>query len=200
MGGRPVTALVQRGLPPALRAGAAQLYWQAFGGKLGRVLGPRAKALAFLERAIREDQVIVALDLSGNLLGIAGFKTPEGSFAGGGVADMRAIYGRIGAAWRGGLLRLLAQEIDNTRFLLDGICVTPAARGQGLGAALLQAICDEAGSRGYRAVRLDVVDGNWRARALYARLGFVAEKTEKLGLLRFVFGFASSTTMVRALD
>ena len=50
---------------PAARTSAAprpQLYWQAFGGKLGRVLGPDARALAFLERVIREDHVIVALE------------------------------------------------------------------------------------------------------------------------------------------
>ena len=30
-----MTVSIRRGLPPALRPQAAQLYWQAFGGKLG---------------------------------------------------------------------------------------------------------------------------------------------------------------------
>jgi ribosomal protein S18 acetylase RimI-like enzyme len=42
-----------------------------------------------------------------------------------------------------------------------------------------------------------VVDTNWRAKALYARLGFKIEKTASIGPLRHVFGFAAATTMVR---
>jgi RimJ/RimL family protein N-acetyltransferase len=48
-------------------------------------------------------------------------------------------------------------------------------------------------------VRLDVIDGNARARALYARFGFVAVKTERLGMLRHFFGFDASTTMIKDL-
>ena len=46
----------------------------------------------------------------------------------------------------------------------------------------------------------DVVQENFRARALYERQGFQAVRTEDLGLLRFLFGFASSTVMVRPLE
>ena len=156
---------VEIGLPEALRRDAAHLYWQAFGGKLGAVLGPDASALRFLERVIRLDQVIVARD-GDQLLGLAGFKTPQGSFAGGSPADMRAVYGRFGGFWRTALIGFLARDIDNERFLLDGICVVPERRGEGIGAALMAEIAAEAARRGYSAVRLDVVDGNFRARAL----------------------------------
>ena len=189
---------VEVGLPEALRRDAAHLYWQAFGGKLGAVLGPEARALRFLERVIRLDQVIVARD-GDQLLGLAGFKTPQGSFAGGSPADMRAVYGRIGAFWRMALIGLLSRDIDNDRFLLDGICVAPQRRGQGIGAALMAEIAAEAARRGYSAVRLDVVDDNFRARALYERLGFRAVKQQRLGPLRHIFGFAVATTMVREL-
>jgi ribosomal protein S18 acetylase RimI-like enzyme len=193
-----VSLRVEHGLPEALRADAARLYWQAFGSKLGAVLGPDARALRFLERVIRLDQVIVARD-GDELLGLAGFKTPEGSFAGGTAADMRAIYGRIGAFWRMALIGLLSRDIDNERFLLDGICVAPHMRSQGIGAALMEEIAEEGARRGYTAVRLDVVDGNFRARALYERLGFRAVKQQRLGPLRHVFGFSVATTMVRDL-
>ncbi len=186
-----------RGLPRGQRKAAAELYWQAFGGKLGRVLGPDPLALAFLDRVIRADHAIVALDPKGKLVGLAGFKTPKGAFAGGGFADLRAIYGLPGAVWRGFLLRLLGREIDNSRFLMDGICVQREARGEGVGSRLIEAICDEARARGYSEVRLDVVDTNWRARALYERLGFTVAGSERLGPLRHVFGFTSATLMVR---
>lgn len=188
---------ISQGLPEALRVQAAGLYWQAFGGKLGRVMGPDARAIGFLTRVIRADHALVALDDQGALLGLAGFKTPAGSFAGGTWADMRAVYGPLGLAWRAPLLALLSREVDNDRFLLDGLCVAPAARSLGVGSALLAAIEDEARSRGYGHVRLDVINTNWRARALYERLGYMAVKTEPLGPLRHVFGFDAAVTMVK---
>lgn len=190
----------QTGLPEPLRAEAARLYWQAFGGKLGRVMGPDAKAHSFLERVIRADHAVVALDDTGRLLGLAGFKTPIGGFAGGDWADMRQSYGVFGSAWRALPLALLSRDVDNDRFLLDGICVAAKARGHGVGSALLAAIEDEARARGYAYVRLDVIDSNWRARALYERLGFMAVKTDQLGpILRLIFGFDAAVTMVKPL-
>lgn len=190
---------LQIGLPSPLRAEAVSLYWQAFGGKLGAVMGPDAKAHLFLLRVMRADHVIVALNDAGHLLGMAGFKTPVGSFAGGEAADLRAIYGWFEALWRLPLLWMLGREVDNDRFLLDGICVTSAARSQGIGSELMHAICVEAQRRGYAQVRLEVIDSNWRAKALYDRLGFVVEKTESIGLLRLVFGFRAAVTMVKDL-
>ena len=171
------------------------IYWQAFGGKLGRVMGPDARAHAFLARVMRADHALVARDETGALLGLAGFKTPQGSFAGGSWTDMRAVYGLAGLAWRLPLLALLSREVDNDRFLLDGICVAPAARGLGVGSALMAAIEDEARARGYAYVRLDVIDTNWRARALYERLGYMGIKTAPLGPLRHVFGFDAESTL-----
>ncbi|WP_431297832.1 GNAT family N-acetyltransferase [Tabrizicola sp. BL-A-41-H6] len=190
---------VRKGLPPALRWKGAQLYWEAFGAKLGRVLGPEDRALVFFDRVIRGDHCVIALDSSGVLLGLAGFKTVEGSFAGGTWADLRAVYGPFGGLWRGAALWALSREVDNDRFLMDGLCVTAPSRGQGVGTALMQAICDEALVRGYASVRLDVVVSNVRARQLYEREGFVATRTQRLGLLRHLFGFAATVTMVRML-
>ncbi len=187
------------GLHAHLRADAARLYWEAFGGKLGRVLGPDPLAIAFFERVIRTDHCLTALDETGGLIGIAGFKTPSGSFAGGGWDDLIAVYGPFGGRWRGGILWALNREVDNDRFLVDGICVARGQRGKGVGSLLLAGLYDEAARRDYRSIRLDVVDANWRARALYERQGFMATRTESLGPLRHVFGFATSTTMVRPL-
>jgi ribosomal protein S18 acetylase RimI-like enzyme len=190
---------VYLGLPDHLKVEAARLYWQAFGTKLGRVLGPEPRAIAFLSRVIRGDHCFFAIDSAGALLGIAGFKSPEGSFVGGDMADLRAIYGLAGAVWRSTVLAMLQSEIDNDRFLVDGICVERAARSHGIGSALLDALIAEARSRGYPAIRLDVIDTNIRARALYERMGFSAWRSETLGPLRHVFGFTRATTMVRDL-
>lgn len=192
-------ATLQLGLPDHLRADAARLYWQAFGSKLGLVMGPEPRALRFLNRAIRADQVIIAVDRHGALLGIAGFKTPNGSFASGQPQDLRAVYGRLGAYWRQALLGWLSGGVDNDRFLLDGLCVDATVRSQGLGTALMAAISAEARTRGYTAVRLEVIASNTRAIALYERLGFAVTARQNIGLLRWVFGFSAALTMVRQL-
>lgn len=191
---------IVRGFPASQRHQAASLYWEAFGGKLGTVLGPDDRARRFIADTLRPDHCFTAVAPDGRLLGIAGFKSPEGSFVGGSGEEMRAAYGRIGAMWRSAMLWLLSHEVDNHRFLVDGIAVTREARGMGIGTALLDALCAEGQARGYASIRLEVIDSNWRARALYEREGFMALRTESLGLLRHVFGFASATTMVRPLQ
>ena len=188
------------GLPDDLRPDAARLYWLAFGSKLGRLLGPDARALRYLEVTLRSDHAVVALDLQDRLLGIAGFKSPAGSFAGGTLRDMQGAYGTLGATWRSWLLSRLSSDVDNRRFLIDGICVAEAARSLGIGTALIGALCGEARRRGYPEVRLEVIDSNLRARALYARLGFKVLKTQRIGLLAHIFGFRAATTMVLPLE
>jgi ribosomal protein S18 acetylase RimI-like enzyme len=190
---------VQLGLPEHLRADAARLYWQAFGGKLGPVMGPQDRAMRFLIRVIRADQVIIACNNHGQLVGIAGFKTARGSFASGQAQDMSAVYGLIGSFWRRLLLEGLSDGVDNDHFLLDGLCVDASARSQGVGTALMKAICAEANSRGYSSVRLDVIDSNQRAVELYKRLGFNVTARQSIGPLRWVFGFDAAFTMVKSV-
>lgn len=196
----PAAIEIRRGLAPGHRQDAAWLYWQAFGGKLGRVMGPEPRALRYLDRVIREDHALTAVAADGTLLGIAGFQTWRGGFAAGAPGDLAAIYGRAGAAWRVMALRMLVRDVENRRFLLDGLCVRPDARGRGVGSALLHAIFAEARARGHDEVRLDVVEGNFRARALYERHGFTIAGTDRMGVLSLVFGFSSSTRMVRRVD
>lgn len=188
---------IQQGFPADQRRIAAEIYWTAFGDKLGRVLGPKARAVDFLQQGLSGEFCFAALDEAGRLLGIAGFKTPQGSFSAGSEPAMRRVYGMFGAMWRIGLLRLLADDIDNQRFLIDGIAVAPEARNRGIGTALLQALYREAAARGYDVLRLEVVDSNLRAMALYEREGFVAARTERMGWLRYIFGFRAAITMLR---
>lgn len=190
---------IRQGFAPEDRARAVRLYWQAFGGKLGRVLQPEARALAYVARVMRPDHAISAYGAGGALLGLVGFKTAKGAFVGGGFSDLAAIWGWSGAFWRAALLVLLERDTEDQRFLMDGIFVDADARGQGVGTALLNAVCAEAVARGYGEIRLDVIDSNDRARALYERNGFRAVSTSRTGALRHVVGFASATTMVRRL-
>jgi ribosomal protein S18 acetylase RimI-like enzyme len=185
------------GIPEKDREEAASLYWDAFGEKLGFTMGPKYQAVMFVRSVLRPDHGICAHDDNGRLLGIAGFKTAQGALVGGDFSDLRRVYGWVSAAIRCSLLSLLERDTENERFLMDGLFVAPEARGKGVGTALLDAIVDEARRRGFDQVRLDVVDTNPRAKALYRHVGFKEVKTVRIGLLRHIFGFSASTTMVR---
>ena len=189
---------ITRGFEEPHRDRAAELFWGAFQGKLGRLMGPEAKALAFLRETLDPTYCFAATEAD-RLLGLVGFKTYEGAFSGGTFADLRRAYGLWGAVWRGTLLEVLERDVENRRFLLDGIFVAPEARGRGVGTALLTRICEEGRLRGYREIRLDVIDSNPRARTLYEREEFAAVATSSIGPLRHIFGFREVTTMVKRL-
>ena len=97
-------------------------------------------------------------------------------------------------------MSLIERDLNDGTLLMDGISVDAIMRGQGVGTALLNAIKAEAIRRGATAVRLDVIDANPRARALYERQGFEAIGTDHLGPLRWIFGFRSSTKMICRLQ
>ena len=66
----------------------------------------------------------------------------------------------------------LSVERKSKAWRLIDIIVSAGARGQGLGAALVQWVQASAVAAGADAVVLSVLSGNPRARALYLRLGF----------------------------
>jgi len=184
------------GFPEDQRARVAELYWDAFSGKLGGVLGPAEKGHAFFARILDPRFAISILSDTGGVLGVAGFKTHEGALADGGLRDLQAVYGWFGGLWRGAVLALLVRKIGPEFLQMDGIFVSEDARGLGLGGRLLDAIADEARARGLDGVRLDVIDSNPRAKALYARKGFEVVGEQHLGPLKWIFGFSSATGMV----
>lgn len=190
---------IRPGFDETDRKDVAHLFWTAFSAKLMRVLGPDAKGEAFFARIMDPDFALSAYDESGRLLGVAGFKTAKGALTDGDFKDIVAIFGWFGATWRLAPLMLLEREIAKDILLMDGIFVAEHARSKGVGAALLQAVCDEAKARNCRAVRLDVIDTNPRARALYERVGFQAHEKHDLGPFKWLFGFSYATTMTRSI-
>lgn len=195
----PTTFRIEHGLRPQHRAQAAAGYWAAFARKLHYSLGPRRQAVALIRRVLDADYAISAVADDGRFLGVAGFKTPDGAFVGGGFGDVVRIYGPVQAVWRGLLLSILERGCEPGTLLMDGIFVDQQARGLGVGTALLNAVEHHAAACGLKAVRLDVIDSNHGARKLYERQGYQARGTQSLGLLEPLFGFRSATTMLKQL-
>ncbi|MEM7301176.1 MAG: GNAT family N-acetyltransferase [Pseudomonadota bacterium] len=189
--------IVVRPFPEAVREQAARLYFAAFERKIGGILSRDGRGIRFLTDVIDPAFGFAALSADqSRLLGIAGFKTSEGSLVGGSFGDLKQHYGLIGSLWRALALAPMERDIEPSRLLMDGIAVVPEARGMGIGSKLLDAICEHAAETGLDEVRLDVISSNPRARSLYERKGFVAGEETDIGPLKHLYGFSQSTTMI----
>ncbi len=185
-------------IPPMHATEAARIHFEAFEGKIGGLLGRDGRGAGFFSDIINPEFGLCAISNDGRkLLGVAGFKTSEGSLIDGNLDDIRRHYGWFGGLWRGLVLSVLERQLESDCLLMDGIAVSPSMRGRGIGSALLENVVDVARTLGKSRVRLDVIDSNPRARTLYERQGFVAGKVQSLGPLKHIFGFESATTMVR---
>ncbi|MFG2901770.1 GNAT family N-acetyltransferase [Streptomyces zaomyceticus] len=193
MSTRPV---ISRGVPQGSEARVAALYWEAFGRKLGAALNPPDKARAFLAAHLHHDRGVTAL-VDGEVAGVAGYRLGGRGLTGGGASDVLAAYGALRGLHRLALLTLLERRPAARELVMDGIAVAPEHRGTGIGGRLLREIAAVAAEARCRRVRLDVIDVNPRARALYERHGFVAVRTENTPYLRGLMGFGAVTTMHR---
>ncbi|RSS56640.1 GNAT family N-acetyltransferase [Streptomyces sp. WAC01280] len=193
------TTVVRRGVPEGGAARVAALYWEAFGRKLGAALDPPDKARAFLAAHLHHDRAVTAL-VDGEVAGVAGYKLGGRGLLGGGAGDVLSAYGVLRGLHRVALLALLERRPAAGELVMDGIAVAPGHRGAGIGTLLLREIAAVAAEAGCRRIRLDVIDVNPRARALYERHGFTAVHTERTPYLRQLMGFGAVTTMHRPVS
>jgi ribosomal protein S18 acetylase RimI-like enzyme len=187
---------VRRGVPAGAERRAAELYWEAFGRKLGPALNPAGKAVPFLAAHLNTDRAVCAL-LDGRLVGLAGYQHGGRALTGGSARAVLRAYGHLRGLRRLVLLALFERRPAPGQLLMDGIAVDPAMRGRGVGSLLIEEVAAVAAEQDCREVRLDVIDTNPRARALYERRGFTAVRTEHTPYLRGLFGFGAVTTMHR---
>ncbi|GGY25301.1 molybdopterin-guanine dinucleotide biosynthesis protein MobC [Streptomyces djakartensis] len=190
---RPV---VHRGVPEGSEERVAALYWEAFGRKLAPALSPPGTGRAFIAAHLHHDRGAVAL-AAGRVVGVAGYRLQGRALTGGGVRDVLSAYGFFRGLPRLALLALFERTPAEGELVMDGIAVDPAHRSRGIGSLLLREIIAVAADHGCRRVRLDVIDTNPRARALYERHGFTAHRTERTPYLRRLMGFGAVTTMHR---
>lgn len=190
--------VLQHGLPEAHFARAAAIYYAAFGRKY-RLLFDEAQALVLFPRLFDPTHAIVALD-GGQLVGVAGLHYEGSGFVCWRWPAYRETFGLIGGAHRALWMRLDSEHPPAGELLLEALAVDPARRGQGIGSRLLAETCAFARARGYRAVRLSVVDTNPRARALYEREGFQPVRTIHVPGMQWAAGFGAFTKMRKPVD
>ncbi|WP_327309069.1 GNAT family N-acetyltransferase [Streptomyces sp. NBC_01298] len=189
---------VRRGLPAGAERRAAELYWEAFGRKLGPALNPPDKAVPFIAAHLNADRAVCAL-LDGQLVGLAGYQLGGRALTGGSASAVLRAYGHLRGLPRLLLLALFERHPAPGQLVMDGIAVDPGMRGRGVGSLLIEEVAAVAAEQHCREIRLDVIDTNPRARALYERRGFTAVRTEHMPYLRGLLGFGAVTTMRRAV-
>ncbi|MFI9237397.1 GNAT family N-acetyltransferase [Streptomyces sp. NPDC053079] len=188
--------VVRRGVPTGAESRVADLYWEAFGRKLGPALNPPEKARAFIAAHLHHDRGVTAL-ADGHVVGVAGYQLGDRALTGGDVKDVLSAYGPVRGLPRLAVLALFERRPAAGELVMDGIAVDAAHRGSGIGTLLLREVAAVAAEAGCHRIRLDVIDVNPRARALYERRGFTAVRTERTPYLRGLMGFGAVTTMHR---
>jgi GNAT superfamily N-acetyltransferase len=130
----------------------------------------------------RPQDIPTLIDLMAEFYAESGFPLP--------VENARAAFTtllgdpRLGAAWIGWtddgeptghavLTVCFSMEYGGLRGFVDDLFVRPSARGHGVAAALMDAVVAECGSRGVRALHVDVGPDNAVAQRVYARSGLV---------------------------
>ncbi|MET9395885.1 GNAT family N-acetyltransferase [Streptomyces sp. NPDC006624] len=186
----------RRGVPEGSEKEVAALYWEAFGRKLGPALNPPDTGRAFIAAHVNRDRGVTAL-VDGTVVGVAGYQLGGRALTGGDVRDVLSAYGLIRGLPRLAVLALFERTPREGELVMDGIAVDARHRGCGIGSLLLKQVVAIAAENGCRRTRLDVIDTNPRARALYERHGFVARHTEQTPYLRRLMGFGAVTTMYR---
>ncbi|KOT89927.1 molybdopterin-guanine dinucleotide biosynthesis protein MobC [Streptomyces sp. NRRL F-5755] len=187
---------LRRGLPAGAEQQAAELYWGAFGRKLGPALNPPDQAVAFLAAHLNADRAVCAL-LDQRVVGLAGYQVDGRALTGGSAAAVLRAYGHLRGLHRLLLLALFERRPAPGQLVMDGIAVHTDLRGHGIGSLLIEEVAAVAAERRCREIRLDVIDTNPRAEALYRRRGFTAVRTRPTPCLRGLLGFGAVTTMCR---
>lgn len=119
----------------------------------------------------------------------------EGSDNGG--AELSLVAERDGDLVGSAGLHPVGAHVRRRHVAMIGISVRPDAQGQGVGTALMQALCDYADRWAHiLRIELGVYTDNVRAIALYRRFGFEGEGTHKAYALRDGV-FVDSHTMAR---
>jgi ribosomal protein S18 acetylase RimI-like enzyme len=182
------------------RSQAGLILYEAFRRKLQPLTGDPARTIPLLGAALNLEMVMGAL-VDGQLLGVAGLHSHEGRYAQFDLHSAVAAHGPLYGIRAWAMLNLFGRGsgCPAGELRIAALAVDVAARGQGVGSRLLDAIFDKARREGLRAVRLEVVDTNTGARQLYERMGFRVVKTEHYPFVRNWLDFSGDYVMVRQL-
>ena len=139
---------------------------------------------------------------SGNtLVGVLGIHHQETRFIHLHFPTLKKEFGIMGGVIRkltGSVFKDL-HPLARNEMRVQAIAVSPEARGQGVGTALLDAFFKHGFDKGCSVFRLEVVNTNTRAKALYKTLGFETCGQIPFGPIAWRAGFSSQYRMRKPL-
>ncbi|MCG8453192.1 MAG: GNAT family N-acetyltransferase [Spirochaetales bacterium] len=197
---------IQLGLPSHISSKqAVDLYFQAFGKKerhLTLFSNDEQTMKNYLEHSMNWNAVLFATH-ENKLLGMCGIQKGmnPGPFSTQ-IAPLIAHFQIWGGWWRW-ILRWLQRTIDSWKedvLHIEFLVVNPDVRNQGWGSKLLDCAEDEARKQGCKALGLEVIDTNPRAKSLYQRKGFQTIQHYSTQWLTRRAGFSSLEKMQKPLQ
>ncbi len=192
---------IQTGFQEEASKDVAQIYAHAFKRKFENVIGDEDTVSKMIEGGLNPNCSLICYQ-EDQVVGLLGFHMGKNSFINIGLSDFIKEFGLIK-----GFLKGLASEIIfyrkpvvSNELLMDGIAVKENFRGKGIGTKLFDELFLWARKNEYRAIHLDVIDENEKAKALYQRLGFEDVSYEKMpAFIQRLIGVSGVTHMRKAI-
>lgn len=198
----PITTSVGA-LPHHLKPRAIDIFLHGFHQKVRHLmLRPRSRNQAHALYADGADFTSAIYALQGEeLVGVLGIHHGPRRFIGLNYPTLKEEFGTPGAILRkltGSIFKDL-HPLSSKETRVQAIAVAPEARGLGVGTAMLETLFDHSRDLGCSAVRLEVVNTNTRAKALYHTLGFATCGFIPYGPIAWRAGFSSQYRMRKPL-
>lgn len=193
--------IICKGIQAKDRSRAAHLYSEAFQRKFAYLIGSKEKVAKLLELGINIEYCFGAYE-GDKLIGILGYHYGKQALIDLKVKDFIKVFGPIKGVLKACLAGIMFyRKVDNgSQLLMDGIAVASESRGKGCGTALFDAFISFAKSDKYQSIKLDVIDENQKAKALYMRLGFRETKKSSVPFpISKLIGVTGTTTMVKKI-
>lgn len=193
---------IRKGFDEKDRAIAAKLYVEAFKRKFEKLWGEEAVIQMIFEEGFNPQYCLCAYDDNDGLVGIAGFHEGDKGLIDLEVKDFIKAFGWLKGFAKACVTGVILHRKAKSReeLLMDGIAVNRSCRGQGVGTLLFDALIQMGIEKNFKTLKLDVIDENPKAKALYERLGF--QKTAYQKMPKFIsnlIGVSGVTSMVRNL-
>ncbi len=162
------------------RMTVSELYANAFNNKFKNIIGDKDIASSILAEGLNPKYCLSAYQ-DENLMGVAGLCLGKNCLINIKLSTIIKNLGLFKGIYTAILASIIfkSKDIPADELLLDAIAVQEKYRGQGIGSKLLEELFKWSKTKGYKAVHLEVVDENPKAKSLYERLGFIEISYEK---------------------
>ncbi len=152
----------------------ADLYTTAFDNKFKNIIGNKKIASSILVEGLNTKYCLSAY-IDDKLVGAAGLCLQKNCLINIGLGTIIKKLGLFKGIYTAILASIIFKPkyLPQDEILLDALAVHENYRGKGIGSKLLKELFKWSVENGYKAIHLEVIDENPKARALYERLGFV---------------------------